>query len=81
MGGAFNIRMHEKCKRKGVCFIRKKKYTTSERVKIMRVSRRASPCKEENGCFDQTMLRCKICCEIKEIKSGNYYLVERGFPN
>ncbi len=39
------------------------------------------PCKQENGCFDQTILCWKNLCEIKKIKSGNDHSVERSFPN
>ncbi len=56
------------------------KYPANEHGKIMHVSSML-PCKQESGCFDQTMLRCKILCEIKKIESGNDHSVERGFPN
>ncbi len=44
----------------------------NEHVEIMRVFvDSVSPCKQENGCFYQTTLHCKILCEIKKIESEN----------
>ncbi len=37
------------------------------------------PHKQENGCFDRTMLHCKILYEIKKIESRKDRSVERGF--
>ncbi len=40
----------------------------------------ASQYKQENGCFNQTTLQCKILCDIKKTESGNDPPIERGFP-
>ncbi len=39
------------------------------------------PHKQENGCFDRTMLCRKILGEIKKIENGDEHSVEIGFPN
>ncbi len=82
IGGAFNIWKHGKCKRKGVCFVWDlKKYAASEQVEIMSVSRLCMATKQENGCFDGTILQRKILCAIRKSKVETVALLKEVFQN
>ncbi len=75
--GVFNVWKQGKCERKSVCIVRdKKKCMASECMeKCVFVFLDSGPlCKQENRCFNQTMLYLLI-------ESGNNRSVERGFPN
>ncbi len=61
-------------------FVIKKKYTASEHMEIMCVSRQCVAT-QENECFNGRMLHRKILCEIKKLESEKDRSIERGFPN
>ncbi len=83
MSRMFNIWKHRKCKRGKVfaLFAIKKKYTASEHVEIMSVSRQCVASKQENVCFNETTIHSKILHEIKKTDSGNDHSLETNFPD